>query len=446
MKVQASYSEIWRIAWPIILSSFANTVINFTDVAFVSRLGEKELAASALGGVFYFLLIMIAVAIGMGSQILIARRAGEGAPERIGNIFDHSLLLLLGFSFLMVTFVYQFIPALMSLLVKDELVVKYVIDYLNGRTWGLPFMTLFIAMRAFYTGITLTRIITYTTILMMLLNVLFNYLLVFGKWGFPALGINGAGLASAVAESLAAVYAFIYAFSHSMFKKFQLFKFRTIQLATFRQIMHLSAPIMVQHIFSMGSWFVFFLMIEKLGSRELAISNVVRGVYMLLMTPVWGFSDCSNSMVSNLLGQKKGADVLPLVHKVMKFSLVGSGAVVVICVLFKNVLLELVSSDKLLNADAEGSFYVICIATLSFSLAMIVIASISGTGATKAVMKIELMSLLIYLIYVFLFTHVYPSSLEIVWFAEVFYWSALGLVGYSYLRKGKWLGISKTYD
>ena len=78
MKVQSSYSDIWRISWPIILSSLASTVINFTDVAFVSRLGEKELAASALGGVFYFLLIMIAVAIGIGSQILMARKAGEG--------------------------------------------------------------------------------------------------------------------------------------------------------------------------------------------------------------------------------------------------------------------------------------------------------------------------------------------------------------------------------
>lgn len=446
MKVQTSYSEIWRIAWPIILSSLANTVINFTDVAFVSRLGEKELAASALGGVFYFLLIMIAVAIGMGSQILIARRAGEGESERIGNIFDHSLLSLLGFSFLMVTFVYKFIPSLMSVVVKDELVVEYVIDYLNGRTWGLPFMTLFIAMRAFYTGITLTRIITYTTVLMMLLNILFNYLFVFGNWGCPALGIYGAGLASALAESAAAIYAVTYALSRSMFKKFQLFKFRTIRLKTFRQIMHLSAPIMVQHIFSMGSWFVFFLMIEKLGSRELAISNILRGVYMLLMTPVWGFSECSNSMVSNLLGQKRGGDVLPLAHKIMKFSFIGSSVLVVLCVLFKDVLLQLVSSDKLLNADAEGSFYVICLATLAFSLAMIAIACISGTGATKAVMKIELVSLFIYLIYVFLFTHIYPSSLEIVWFAEVFYWSALGLIGYAYLRTGKWQDISRTYD
>ncbi len=203
---------------------------------------------------------------------------------------------------------------------------------------------------------------------------------------------------------------------------------------------------MVQHIFSMGSWFIFFLMIEKLGSRELAISNILRGVYMLLMTPVWGFSECSNSMVSNLLGQKRSSDIVPLAHKIMKFSFVGTGVVVLICLLFKEMLFQLVSSDELLNAAAEGSFYVICLATLSFSLAMIAIACISGTGATSAAMKIEMVSLGIYLTYVFMFTHIYPSSLEIVWFAEVFYWSTLGLIGYAYLRAGKWLEKSIAYN
>ena len=446
MKVQSSYSDIWRISWPIILSSLASTVINFTDVAFVSRLGEKELAASALGGVFYFLLIMIAVAIGIGSQILMARKAGEGQHALIGNIFDHSLLILLGFSFLMVTFVYQMIPAVMSLLVKDNEVVGFVIDYLNGRTWGLPFMTVFVAMRAFYTSITLTRIITYTTVLMMLLNVLFNYIFVFGGFGCTALGIYGSGIASAFAESAAAVYALVYALSRSMFKEFQLFKFKNISRKAFGQIMTLSTPIIVQHAFSMGSWFIFFLMIEKLGSRELAISNILRGVYMFLMTPVWGFSECCNSMVSNLLGQGKRSDVLPLSKKIMKLSLAITSVLVLLCILFQHVLFDLVSSDPLLNAEAKVSFYVICLATLVFSLTMIAIAGISGTGATAAAMKIEIISLLIYLSYVFTFTHLYPSTLEIVWLAEVFYWISLGLIGYAYLRSEKWIEKSKAYN
>jgi len=446
MKVETNYSDIWRISWPIILSSLASTVINFTDVAFVSRLGEKELAASALGGVFYFLLIMIAVAIGIGSQILMARKAGDKQYQAIGNIFDHSMVILLCFSFLMVTFVYNVIPTLMTYIVKDVYVAGFAIEYLNARTWGLPFVSIFIAMRSFYTGITLTRIITYTTMLMMLLNVLLNYVFVFGAFGFTSMGIYGAGLASAISETAAAVYAVTYALSRSMFKQFQLFKFKNLNVKSFRQIMNLSTPIIFQHTFSMGSWFIFFLMIEKLGSRELAISNIVRGIYMLLMTPVWGFSECCNSMVSNLIGQKREGDVRLLVQKIMKMSFGITTAVVLVCIVFKGFLFRLSTSDDLLIANAMGSFYVTCLATLAFSLSMMALSAISGTGATSAAMKIEIVSLTFYLTFVFTFTSVIPSSLEWVWCAEVLYWSLLGLIGYSYLRSEKWLLKARDYN
>ena len=76
LQVKTGYADIWRISWPIMLSSLANTVINFTDTAYIGRVGETELAASAIGGVYYFVLVMMGVAIGIGAQIMIARLAG----------------------------------------------------------------------------------------------------------------------------------------------------------------------------------------------------------------------------------------------------------------------------------------------------------------------------------------------------------------------------------
>ena len=95
LQVKTGYADVWRISWPIMLSSLANTVITFTDTAFVGRIGETELAAAAIGGVLYFVLIMLGVAIGIGAQIMIARMAGENKIREIGRIFDHSILLLL---------------------------------------------------------------------------------------------------------------------------------------------------------------------------------------------------------------------------------------------------------------------------------------------------------------------------------------------------------------
>lgn len=438
MQVKTTYKEIWSIAWPIILSSLANTVINFTDVAFVSRVGEKELAASALGGVFYFLLLMIGIAIGVGATILIARKAGENRESDIGTIYDNSLVILIVVSLLMLAVVYFFMPTLMNYVIQDKDVAKLCVSYLNIRALGLVFMMVLISLRAFYTGIAVTRIVTYTTVVMMLLNIVLCYVFALGNFGFAALGIVGVALASAISEFVAALYAVVYTFVKKEFRKFHLFKFKEIGKKTSINILNLSAPIVLQHLISMGAWFIFFLMIEKMGSHELAVSNVVRGIYMVLMTPIWGFSQAANSMVSNVIGQGKKDEVLSLIGKIVRMSFVIGAISTLLVVLFPDFIFQLSTSDTSIIESAKGSFYVISFANIIFSISMVLLSSVSGTGNTKAAMVIEIINIAVYLLYVYVFTILFPSRVEIVWGCEILYWTMMALFSFLYLKSGKW--------
>ena len=446
MKVSVSYAEIWRISWPIMLGSLANTIINFTDVAFVSRVGEKELAASALGGVFYFLLVMTGMAFAVGSQILIARREGEGRKPDSGVIFDNSLVLLSLFAFFSVLLVYSILPKLIGLLVSDHLVAQATVTYLQARGWGIVFMMLLVALRAFYTGIALTRMITFANVVMMLLNVLFNYLLVPGNWGIPPMGIAGSGLASALAESSAALMMLLATIFNSRLRDYGLFRFVAIKRSEIAVLIELSLPIMLQHLLSMGSWFFFFLMIEKLGSRELAVSNVVRSIYMVLMTPVWGISQAANSMVSNLIGQDRQDEVMVLAGKLVRLSLLIGLITIMLGFLFRDPLFSLSSADAALRQDALPGYYVISVATVFFSMAMILLSSVSGTGSTAASMRIEVVSLVVYVLYIIAFTIVWPMSAEVVWGSEVCYWILLGVFSYRYLSSSRWRSIAARYN
>ncbi|CAN5575197.1 MATE family efflux transporter [soil metagenome] len=438
MKVESTYSDIWRISWPIMLSSLANTVINFTDVAFVSRVGEKQLAASALGGVFYFILVMIGIAVGIGSQILIARKAGEDNHNAIGKVFDHSILIMLSMGVVMLLLLYGLMPGLMHLIVNDRQVADYCIEYLNARGWGLFFMLILIALRSFYTGIAMTRIITYTTVVMMVLNVILNYFLTLGHGGIPAMGIFGTGLASAISETVAAIYAIAYTILRPSLKVFGLFRFKQMKKAIASEIISLSAPIVLQHFLSMGAWFIFFVLIEKLGSRSLAVSNVVRSIYMVLMTPIWGFSQSCNSMVSNLIGQKKENELMSFVGKIVSLSFITGVVATIFWVIFPDFLFGLTTPDPTLTADAMGSFYVICFATIIFSVAMILLSAVSGTGNTRIAMLIEVFNIAVYLIYIFLGTMYFHTSVEIVWGAEIIYWFLMGALSLWYLKSNRW--------
>ena len=320
------------------LGSLANAVINFTDVAFVARLGEPQLAASALGGLFYFIGVMIGFGFGTGIQILIARRNGEGHSEEINKVFDNGLLLTVGISAVMILLLYSFLPFIVSMFVSDKAVANYCRNYLETRSWSLIFMMVLTALRSFYTGIAYTRIISYSTFLMMSLNIVFNYMFTLGHWGAPALGVAGSGLASSLSETIAAVFAIAYSFWHKEFKDYGLFKFKSVSIHQMKQISLLSLPIVFQHLISMVAWFIFFVLIGRLGSHELAISNVLRSIYMVLMTPIWGFSQAANTMVSNLIGQNKADQVMTLIKRISLMSLVVGMLTVLIVLIYPDWL------------------------------------------------------------------------------------------------------------
>jgi putative MATE family efflux protein len=438
MKIKSDYLTIWQIAAPIMLGSLANAVINFTDVAFVARLGEPQLAASALGGLFYFIGVMIGFGFGTGIQILIARRNGEGQDKEINKVFDNGLILTVGIAALMIIVLYSFLPWMVSMFVNEKDVAVYCCEYLETRSWSLMFMMVLTALRSFYTGIAYTRIISYSTFLMMSLNIVFNYMFTLGNWGAPALGVAGSGLASSLAETIAAVYAIAYTFWHKEFKAFGLFKFKSVSLLQMKQITMLSLPIVFQHLISMVAWFIFFVLIGRLGSHDLAISNVLRSIYMVLMTPIWGFSQAANTMVSNLIGQNKSDQVMSLVKRITLFSLIVGVVTVGLILIYPDWLFHLTTSDSSLIEGAFRDFPIICISTLIFSVGMIQLSSLSGTGATGVAMNLEIVNISIYLIYIFICSFVLKSTASSMWMVEILYWSLMTVFCFGYLYSGKW--------
>jgi putative MATE family efflux protein len=438
MRITGSYRDIWNLAWPIMLGSLGNTVINFTDVAFVGRLGEPELAASALGGVFYMLLVMIGVALGTGSQIMIARREGEGATDRVAEVVVVSFKLLVAFGIAMSATLLTVVPQFLDLIVNDSHISQLTATYLKARSWGLVPMLIMVLVRCFYTGIADTRIITYTTLVMVVLNVILNYVFVFGAMGVEPMGIAGSGFASACSETIAAIFAIAYTIAKGTSARYGIFNSWHSSVRLYRQLMTLSAPMILQHFLSMGAWFLFFILIEKLGSRELAVSNVVRSVYMVLMTPVWGIAQATSSMVSNVIGQGRSDEVMRLITRISKFSFASCLLVISLCLLFMNPLLGLCTSDADIVSASQNPFLIVCLATLFFGPAMVFMMAVSGTGMTIASMRIEIVSLFVYIVYLVAVTLVFPSAVAVVWVSEILYWCFMGTLSLLYLRSGKW--------
>ncbi|MDY0104483.1 MAG: MATE family efflux transporter [Lentimicrobium sp.] len=433
-----SYRRIWQISLPIILSLVAQNVVNVTDTAFLGRVGEVELGASAIAGLFYISIFMLGFGFGIGGQILIARRHGEQKFTEIGRITDNSLYFLMGLGLLLFVLIKFFSPAMLRPLISSEEVYKASSEFLQYRIYGIFFAFGNVLLRAFFVGITNTRVLTYNALVMSITNVFLDYALIFGNFGFPEMGIKGAALASSISEAVSAIYFFAYTFVMVDLKKYNLLRFARFDWKVVKTTLDISFFVMLQYFLSLAGWFVFFMIIEKMGERPLAISNIIRSAYMVLMIPVFAFGSVVNSLVSNVIGEGKPNLVIPVIKKVAFMNFVLIGVVALISAFIPRVLISAYTSDPELISQTVPAFYVVLSALLLFSFASILFNGVSGTANTATALWIEIGTIAVYLTIAWILANQLKLSVALVWTSEYVYFLVLSLLSYLYLKSGNW--------
>ena len=159
-----SYRNIWRVAYPILISLVMEQMIGLTDTAFLGRVGEVELGASAIAIVYYMVLFMIGFGFSIGAQIIIGRRNGEGRFAETGKVFWNGIYFLLGLSGLIIVLSELFSPWLMKLMVSSDAIYSAALSYVRWRLPGMVFAFMTAMYRAFYVGTTQTRTLTLNAI------------------------------------------------------------------------------------------------------------------------------------------------------------------------------------------------------------------------------------------------------------------------------------------
>ena len=326
--------EIWNVTYPIFLGLLAQNVINVTDTAFLGHVSEVALGASAMGGLLYICFYTVAFGFSVGSQILIARRNGEGNFHAIGPIMWQGSAFSLGMAVVLLGAMYLFAEPLIRLLITSDNVYHATYEFLA-------------------------------------VNVVLDYVLVFGEWGFPEMGVRGAALASVIAEASSLAFYLIYTYTKVDLHKYALHRFGRFDWNMVGRILHISSFTMVQYFLSMAIWFVFFMALERLGERQLAIANIVRSVYVVMLIPVQSLSTTANTLVSNLIGSGGVSKVVHLLNRIARMSFYIMVVCVALCVIFPHSILSVYTNETALLDESVMSLYVICGSMLIASFAFV---------------------------------------------------------------------------
>ncbi len=438
MQVENTYRSIWRITYPIVIGLMAQNLMVVIDTAFLGRLGEVTLGASAIGGIFYLSLVMLGAGFAVGVQIVIGRRNGEGKYRQIGSVFDHAVYFMSVLALGLFLFLTYIAPAFLSWFLQSEGVLAESLVFLEYRRFGFLFGFLVLTFNSFYIGITRTRLLIVSTSVMAATNIFLDYMLIFGHFGMPAMGIAGAAMATNMAEGVTFLFFIVWSIKNRALPHYRLLRFNRPNWLQYKPLLKVAVPVMFQYFLSFAAWFVFFMVIEQIGETALAASNITRSFYMLLMIPVWGLSSATNTLVSNIIGQGRSEEVIPLIKKVLVIGILSTLVIVQVNLFAPGQIAALFTNEIHLVEATIPLLRVISLALVAFSFGMILFSGLSGTGKTHVALAIEILSISFYLISAFILAVVLDGSAAMVWFVEVIYFTMLGLGSLAYLRTGRW--------
>ena len=435
--MQISYSYICKITLPVLVSLLVEYLIGFTDTAYLGRVGETELAASALGGTYYMIIYMIGFGFSIGVQVLIARYNGSKQYSQIGETFTQGTIFLLLVAALLFILSYLYLPVLLRVLIDSEDVYQLTVSYLNWRIYGFFFSFIIVMFRAFFIGTINTKTLTVNSIVMVLTNAILNYILIFGKFGFPALGIIGAAIASSISEAVAVVFFLIYIRLRVDYHKYGLFQSYGINVSTLKKVLDISIWPMIQHGLVFASWFVFFIAVEHLGERSLATTSIVRNISSFLFLFVQAFASVNSSLVSNMIGDGKSSEVMKLCRKVIFLCYVFVVPLALLIAMYPTFVLRIYTDSAEMIAYSIPSLLVMLSSYLIAVPTFVWFCAVSGTGNTLSSLWIAVISLIIYIGYIIVIAN-YVSNLTLLWTSEHIYFSGLLILSLYFLHCCNW--------
>ena len=433
-----SYSNIWKVAYPILISLVMEQMIGLTDTAFLGRVGEIELGASAIAIIYYIILFMIGFGFSIGAQIIIGRRNGEGRFKDTGKVFWNGLYFLLGLSAIIILVSELITPYAMGYMVSSESIQHAASSYVRWRLPGMLFAFCTCMYRAFYVGTTQTKALTFNSVVMVLSNVVFNWILIFGHFGVPAMGITGAAIGSSLAELVSLIFFVIYTRRKCDREKYGLDKPGRYDWSELKAMMPVCSWTMIQHVVSLSTWFIFFLYIEHLGERSLAVSNIVRSVSGLLWMVLSAFSSTCSTLVSNIIGEGHPEKVMSVVKRILKLSYAIIMVLVLIFCMLPSAVIRIYTDIPDLVTATIPSMTVMCSSYIFTVGGMIFFQAVSGTGSTNTAFRLELTALVIYTIYCTVIVGIMKADVAVCWTAEHVYAAVLLIISYAYLKSGRW--------
>lgn len=293
-----------RLAYPVILGMLGHTVVQLIDNIMVGQLGTAELAAVSLGNSFVFVAMSLGIGFSTAITPMIAESFGAKNHNKVRHIFVHGLILCFGLGLILALLVLWAQP-LLSQMGQPHEVVALSKPYLFWVALSLLPLVGFQGLRQFAEGLFQTRLAMYATLLGNVINVLLNYLLIFGLYGFPELGVEGAALGTLFSRWAMVLFMAINVKNKKSFKRYNRKLFRVkLEKSLFKRIFSLGFPSALQMFFEVTFFTSAIWMSGLLGKNPQAANQIALNLSSMTYMVALGLGVTAMIRVGNEKGRK----------------------------------------------------------------------------------------------------------------------------------------------
>jgi multidrug resistance protein, MATE family len=296
------FSKNFSLAYPVVLSQLGHIMVSVFDSLMVGQIGTVQLAAASLAGSIFMIVMVFGMGVSFSITPLIAAAEGRKNYTRISLLLLNGLIsnLILGILLFIAGY---FLSPYITHLNQPEEVVALAVPFINVLFLSMVPLMLFQAFKQFAEGLSFTKQSMYITIVANLLNIALNYVLIWGKLGFPEMGMIGAAWATLISRVVMAIAMagwVLYAKRFEIFRHF--LKLRHLSFIHMFRIFKLGIPISAQMVFEMGAFSFSAIMIGWLGTKQLAAHQIAISVASVTYMMASGIAAAATIRVGNLKG------------------------------------------------------------------------------------------------------------------------------------------------
>ena len=432
------YKTILAVALPMMVSGFIQSIVLLTDAAFVARYSTEAFDAVGNGGLLFVTMYMALLGMGDGSQIIIARRIGEEHTSAIGRVFGTSLMVHFLLAIILFSILYWVMPAAVMSYSKNAQIAEMQGKFIQIRSFALFFAMITISIQALFLAKGKTWVVLIAAIITATSNVILDYGLIFGRIGLPEMGMEGAALASTIADGLGMLFLVIYLYFSEERRAYKLFEYFSFNFKSMIELLKVGSPLMLQGFSALATWTLFFTWLEQKGQFDLTVSQNIRSIYFLAFVPIWGFAGTTKTYISQYIGAKE-FDKIPIIQRKIQVMTVlfllftFHGAL-----FYPEAMIRMINPEEIYVQKSAEILRLITLSILVFGFSSVYFQTIHGSGNTLHSMAIEFTCVFIYSCSSYLFIKIWNFDVFWIWTVEYIYFTLLGVFSLLYLHFYDW--------